>query len=362
MLGTGSLTLTAADAAGGSAALFHIALKAGAAVFPAEHGTGIETGEHGGNIDLHGAAVGAVAAGGTGDEIHAVKNAPHFRNGFVFLSLQRTEVFHKAKVIRHLFLAAHAGEHHHHALLRGGIADGIAGVASALQTVQNGSGLLRQVHQIAALYRLHDDGRLSVSAADLQTGHAPDHRAVRVQIVKLDLYRFNAGLLGEDPVQHLRRVVEGHADMPDLSLGLQLPGNVEGPAVHIFIVPCTAHGVHQVKVKVFHPAGLKLRGKEGADIRFLIKKSEGELVGQYKAFPGVSGDETFSQRCLALAAQIGPGRVKIVEAALHKQICHPRKTGQVDLIFQLRQSHAAEAKIFLDFREKVVHGKNLPVS
>ena len=199
-------------------------------------------------------------------------------------------------------------------------------------------------------------------AADLQTFHAPNHRAVCVQIVKLNLHRLNAGLLGEDPVQHLGRVVEGHADVPDLSLCLQLLGDCKGPAAEILIISCAAYGVHQVEVKILYPAGLQLGGKKGADVLLLLEKGEGQLVRQHKALPGIAGGEALAQRGLALAAQVGPGRVEIIEAPLHKHVHHPAKLGQIHLVLQHRQPHAAETEIFLDFRKKVAQSKTLQLS
>ena len=362
MLGAGGLALAAAHAVGGAAALFHIVFIACPAVFPAEHGVGVQGGEQGGDVDLHGAAVGAVAAGGAGHQIHAVKHAPHLLDGGVFLFVQGPEIFHEAEVIRHLLLCTHTGEHHHHALLGGGVADGIGGVAAALQAVQHRFGLVRQIHQVPALHRLHDDDRLIVLAADLQTRHAPDHRAVCVQIVKLDLYRLNTGLLGENAIQHFGGVVEGHADVLYLSLRFQLLGDCKGPAAEILVISLPTHGVHQVKVKILHPAGLKLGGKEGADVLLILKKGEGQLVRQHKALPGVAGSEALPQRRLALSAQIGAGRVKIIKAPGHKHVHHFGESGNIHCILQHGQSHAAETEVFPNFREEVVHCKNLRVS
>ena len=94
----------------------------------------------------------------------------------------------------------------------------------------------------------------------------------------------------------------------------------------------------------------------------LFAESEGELVGQHKAFPRVSGSETFFQRGLALPAQIRTGRVEIIEAALHKHVHHPGKLGQIDPVSQFRQPHAAKAEVLFDFRKKVVQSENLQLS
>lgn len=71
--------------------------------------------------------------------------------------------------------------------------------------------ILRQLYQIAALYRLHNDHRLAKFPAHLIALPALYRGIVVIQIVELDLYHLDLGILRQDLLQHLRSVVEGNA-------------------------------------------------------------------------------------------------------------------------------------------------------
>ena len=50
--------------------------------------------------------------------------------------------------------------------------------------------------------------------------------------------------------------------MADLTLGLQLLGDVVGPEPGVIVMALGAEGVHQVEVKILHTAGLQLTAEE----------------------------------------------------------------------------------------------------
>jgi hypothetical protein len=96
------------------------------------------------------------------------------------------------------------------------ISEELSGTA-AVETVQHSFGLLRQVDQVAALHRLHDDDGLMVLHADLIAFTVLHGGVVVVRVVELDLHHLNFRVLRQDLLQHLRPVVEGDAHMAHLT-------------------------------------------------------------------------------------------------------------------------------------------------
>ena len=77
---------------------------------------------------------------------------------------------------------------------------------------------LRQIHQRAALHRLHNDDGLAVLAADLIALPGLHGGILVIDIVELNLDDLDLGILGENLIQNLGLVVEGNAEMADFPL------------------------------------------------------------------------------------------------------------------------------------------------
>ena len=162
MLGTDLLAPAALDAVGGLAPLGGIDAVVIVGIPVVVGLLGVHGCEQIGDGDVPGTAVDAVAAGRAGDEAHALEDGLHLLHRRQLRLIQRFEVPHERDVVLHLRHAAHAGQHHHHAFEARRKPQGVAGGTAAVEPVQHGLGLLRQVHQIAALHRLHDDDGLAV--------------------------------------------------------------------------------------------------------------------------------------------------------------------------------------------------------
>ena len=127
--------------------------------------------------------------------------------------------------------------------------------------------------------------------ADLQALAAFHRRVVPVHIVELNLHHLHLWVLGKNPIENLRFVVKGNAQMADLALRLQLQGNLISAAVLVVLEILRALGMHQVKIKIRHSAGGQLAFKERADILFLMEIVAGELVGQHIPVSGVAAGQ-----------------------------------------------------------------------
>ena len=97
----------------------------------------------------------------------------------------------------------------------------VAGRTAAVQFIENGLCFFREIDEIAALDRLHDDDGLAVLHADLIALAALHRGVVVVQVVELDLHDLDLRILGQDLLEHLGAVVERNADVAHLALGLE---------------------------------------------------------------------------------------------------------------------------------------------
>lgn len=304
--------------------------------------------------DVLWAALHAVPAGGAGDQVHLVENLLDLVDGGHFLLVQGFEVLHVAEVIFHLGHVAHTGEDHSDTGEACGESDGVAGGGAAVETLQHGLCFLRQVYQIAALHRFHDDDRFVVLPTDLVALTTLDGGIFKVYIIELNLHDFDFRVFRENLLQNLGRIVEGDAYMANFPLRFQSEGRFVGVALLEMGENFLALGVHQVKVQIVYAQGLQLTFKEGADVRFTLEIHVGEFVRQDVAFPGVAVGQGDLQGLLTLALQIAAGSVEIVEAGGQKRVYHPFCFVQVHFFTLHGQAHTAEAKVLFDF----LHGGN----
>ena len=171
---------------------------------------------------------------------------------------------------------------------------------------------------------------------------------VVIQIVELDLYHLDLGILRQDLLQHLRSVVEGNAHMAHLPLLFQGKGRLISAAALKVLEDLRALGVHQIVIEIFHAAGGKLALKQRTDVLLLLEIEIGQLVGQRIPVAGITAGQTFLQRQLALALQIAVGGVEIGEARFQKGIHHAAGLRDVHFLLLHGQAHKAEAEISLE--------------
>lgn len=146
-------------------------------------------------------------------------------------------------------------------------------------------GVLRQLYQVAALHRLHHDDRFAMLCAYLAALPSLDGRTVIAHIVQLQLHKFHLWVFGQDLIQHLRLIVEGKSHMADESLRFQLQRLLIGPALLKFLKIHLALGVHQVKIKVLHPAAFQLLLEQRPHLFLRLKQRVENLIRQQKALP-----------------------------------------------------------------------------
>ena len=220
-----------------------------------------------------------------------------------------------------------------------------------MQRVQLGLRALRQVDQIAALDRLHDDHRLAVLHADLVAFAALHLRIVVIRVVELELHRLDRRILRQNLLQHLRAVVEGEADVANPALRLQCERRLIRAAGLEVAVVLRSLRMHQVKIEIRHATGFELTFKQRPDIRLALKKAPRQLVRQHVAFARIAARQAGLERLFAFALKIAVRRIEVVEARLQKRIDHPSGFLKVHAFPVHRQAHAAKAEILLD----VVH-------
>ena len=309
---------------------------------------GVHRGEQVGNGDVLRAAVRAVAAGGAGDEMLAAENGLHARDGGELGIVERPEVCHEREIVAHLLHAAHAGEHHHHAGKPCGKPERVAGRTAAVQFIENVLCFLREIDEIAAFDRLHDDDGFAVLHTDLIALAALHRGVVVVQVVELDLHDLDLRILGQDLLEHLGAVVERNADVTHLALGLEREcGLIRAARLEVRIVE-RALRVHQIEIKILHAAGGELLFQYGTNVCLGLKIVFGQLVRKNVALARIAARKTLAQRDLALLLVIAVGGVKIIESGVQKRIHHALGLLGVDLAVLHRQTHKAKAEVLFD--------------
>ena len=240
----------------------------------------VQAGEDIRDQDPHRAAVGAVAAGGAGDQILGAEEVADLLDRRALQLVQGLRLDHEGEVVVHLVQVAHAGEDHRHLLKARGEAQSHAGRRLTELLVERYGVFGQTLDERAALDRLHDDDRLAVADAGFVDALGIHGDVAVVQIVELDLDDLDLRVGGQDLVQDLGGVVEGQADVADLALALEFEGGLIGAAgLELLKVPGVL-GVHQIEVEVFHPAGLELANKDWPYIIFGRKHGLRKLAGK----------------------------------------------------------------------------------
>ena len=291
----------------------------------------------------------APAAVRTVDRRALVKEAHRLGDDALFFVVERREVLHIGGVVLELRHVRHAGEHHHHIVKAGGIADGPGGVGECrLLLPEKRFDRLRHVGQHAALDRLHDDDRLVVPRRDLVAGPGLHDLAVPVEVVELELDVFHLRVLGQNVFEHRRAVVEGKTEVPDLSLLFELCGLLENAQLHGVFIARGVERVEPVVVHIVRAEPRELLREKAAGVAALPDEKHGQLRRDREARARVPLHERLPQRVLALAAVVDVGRVKIGKAVGEKFVRHGAKLRDVHPVrrAERRQTHTAKAEFF----------------
>ena len=181
-------------------------------------------------------------------------------------------------------------------------------------------------------------------------GAGLDPFALPVQIVELDLDELHFRVLRQDPVQQLRRVVEGKAYMPHQALTPLLQKPVEAVILFIDRVAVGLDAMQQIIVEILRAGQLQLLLKDAVAVLKGVDKVAVELGGQRETIPGPAVHQRGLDRPLGLKAVIRDGRVEIGEASFQEKVHHSLELFQIDALFivgvQQGKPHQAEAKIF----------------
>ena len=303
-----------------------------------------------GDRDLHGAAVDAVFAGGAGDGRIGVEELRYLADDGVFLLAEGSEVPEHGAVVLHLLQAVHAAEHPDHPGLSGGKAQGPAGHGGLGGAgLQQSFRLRGNADQGAALAGLHDRDGLMILPGHLQAPAGLDVGLVHVHVIHLQLDKIQAvAVAGEDLLQQLRGIMEGHPHIKDLSLRLLFPDKAEGVVCHAAGEDVVAHVVQQIVVKIRDAAVLQLLVENGFHVLRILEIPERQLRGQLEALPGMPLHQRFADGLLPFVAVIGIGRIEIGKTQLQEAIKQGEDPVKIEAGgvagIQQRQAHGAEAK------------------
>ena len=155
-------------------------------------------------------------------------------------------------------------------------------------------------------------------------------------------------MLGKDPVEHGRRVVEGEAQVPDQALLLFFGQEIPYAILIVDPVRSLSERMEQVKVKVVHAqpptAGVELRQR----LFPVFRRADVELGGNGKALPGMTLYQRFARGLLR--AIVNKSGVKVGAAAFEEPVGQRRGQVHIDGAVRFaRQTHQAKAEFELVF-------------
>jgi hypothetical protein len=179
--------------------------------------------------------------------------------------------------------------------------------------VENGPDGRGRVGQEAASQGLHDHHRYFFGGRVPETG-GPGLE-ILVHVVVLDLDHLPAVVLVDDPLEHVRIIVEGKTDVPDLALRLlffQPADDVE--FLDAFPAFCE-EGMEEIKIEVVGLQFFELVVEEFIEVLALLHEPAGELGGEEHLVPQTARQDV-AEGDLAQAVMVGRGRVNVIEPAL----------------------------------------------
>ena len=125
-----------------------------------------------------------------------------------------------------------------------------------------------------------------------------DARVVPVNVVQLLHHEVDLWMLGENFIQEFRGIVEGNAELTELSLCPFLFQEFKGIPFLTVLICLTADAVDQIEIKVIHMTFFQLLLEDCLHVLFLLHKLDGHLCGKQEGIPRIPVNETSAQRGL----------------------------------------------------------------
>ena len=271
-------------------------------------------------VDVHAlrAALHAVAAVGAGHAGQRLQGRPSRVDHLVLGRRERHAAAHDGGVLGHHFRRVHAREHGDHVRQRAGEAKRPGGERGAgLGRAQDIGHRIGQLHQRAALHRLHDDHGQPALLAYLIAFARLDDIALPVHVVDLQLHEVHLGVGVQHALKLLGVVVDREAELLDLPLGLLLGAELPQAVLVEGRREGLAQVVQQVIVEVVDAALLKGGVEHGAGV---LRKPRRQLRGDGERVARVALHKGLAKGPLRLAAVVAAGRVEIGEPGVHEDV------------------------------------------
>ena len=274
--------------------------------------------------------------------------------GLKLFFVERHEGMHSLYIRLHHLHASHTRKHHKDLGEACRISQGVGDRRGITESFKLGNSGRRKVHQSSSLDRLHDDHLSAVLYGNVVALLALNSGIVVIKIVYLKLNCLYLGLLGQDLVKYIRRVVERHCYMLDLSLSVMLVHRFKRLAALMLFIRVSVERMEKIKIKIFNSAYLKLLLKERTNLLLGLEKPIRKLVCQNVLTSVVTLCQAFSDCLFALTVYISVRCVKIVKSRGNKGVYHTVDLGGVHLSVLHRQAHTAKAKVSLDLLKHIV--------
>jgi hypothetical protein len=143
-----------------------------------------------------------------------------------------------------------------------------------------------------------------------------------VYVIELELHQLCLRVLHQDTVQHIRIVMVGKTDVPDLPLRF-FPHHKFKPFLFLHrAIHGPPHGVEEIIIKIIYLAPHKLLVKNPFIVLRTFYHEYRHLSGDGKGIPGITLCHQLAKGFLAVPSMIDISRVEISKSLLHIPVDH----------------------------------------
>ena len=142
--------------------------------------------------------------------------------------------------------------------------------------------------------------------------------------------------------------------MTDLPFLLQFQCDLIGTASLILFEDLPILSMHQIKIKILHPACPELLFKQRTDLILLCKEMGGQLIGKNISVPGITGCQSFPQSKFTFSAQVTVCGIEVIESGVKKCIHHLTELRHIHFSIYHWQAHTAKPEFSVNLREELI--------
>ena len=152
-------------------------------------------------------------------------------------------------------------------------------------------------------------------------------------------------MIGQNLIQHIRRIMERKTCMADSSLCFHFCKELKSSPLLHFFYAFLAHRMKQIKIKIFYPTAFQLHLEILFKICILFHKPYRHFICQKEFFSRISLNQTSSDSFLGFLIVIWKCGIKVVKSTLQISVYHFAESHIINMLgYSIcnRQAHTAK--------------------